>query len=438
MEKIVLYIIFSICTSIVDTWCFFKIANLKITNFKKVTLALIIILIGASSLTGNISIAFLNLIEIFVFVLYTKKYGSLILLVGSITSICTADLLIDIISDMLSTNIIVGTTMRILLLSLLVYIVSRFHKQINHHLSDQNRKIFVGILVYIYISSISISTVYIQTNSFTPLTLFFSAYIIVQTFFAIFIYYEMAAVQKKLLSKDKQDKLKQQQKQLEEYASSLEKDEDDLRAFRHDYQNILNSLKISAQEGKVQEVVEKLDTYTKNNLNPKALLKYKDVNHIHIKSVKSIIITKLAEMYSLNIPYNFECRTDITKLPDYLNELDLVRIIGITIDNAIEESKSLIEEEHDIQRANINIMIYSAYPGGFEYRIRNKTRNQNIPTKQIQNPGFTTKIGHKGLGLDNVKQIASKYLDMVISYNISDAYFDFYMSIDEEDGEDDE
>ncbi|WP_236253600.1 GHKL domain-containing protein [Lactobacillus ultunensis] len=222
----------------------------------------------------------------------------------------------------------------------------------------------------------------------------------------------------------------QQQRQLEEYANYLEKSEDDLRSFRHDYRNILNSLKVSAQEGNVQEVIQKLDKYTETNLNSKALLKYKDVNHIHIKSIKSIIISKLTEMYNLNIPYNFECRSSIHQLPDHVDELDLVRIIGITFDNVIEESKTMMAKKRDIRDAEVQIMVYSDGPGEFEYEIRNKIQDRNISTKQIQERGFTTKKDHKGLGLANIKEIENKYPDMSISYTVQDGWFDFYMVIE--------
>ncbi|WEB33888.1 GHKL domain-containing protein [Lactobacillus crispatus] len=56
----------------------------------------------------------------------------------------------------------------------------------------------------------------------------------------------------------------------------------------------------------------------------------------------------------------------------------------------------------------------------------------------MQQRGFTTKKDHKGLGLANIKEIESKYPDMSISYTIQDGWFDFYMTIDTEDGEEDE
>ena len=66
-----------------------------------------------------------------------------------------------------------------------------------------------------------------------------------------------------------------------------------------------------------------------------------------------------------------------------MDELDLVRIIGITFDNAIEESKALIAEKHDIRSAEVQIMVYSDGPGEFEYEIRNKIENRKISTQEI-------------------------------------------------------
>ncbi|WP_251717876.1 GHKL domain-containing protein [Lactobacillus agrestimuris] len=241
----------------------------------------------------------------------------------------------------------------------------------------------------------------------------------------------MIAVQRKIDKRNKQKLEIEKQKQLEEYAGYLEKSEDELRAFRHDYRNMLNSLKISAREGNTQEVIDLLDKYTQTNLDSKALLKYKDVNHIHIKSIKSIIISKLTEMYDLNIPYNLECRQVIKKIPD-VNEIDLIRIIGITCDNAIEESQLMLEKG---LKPEIQIMFYSNSKDEFEYEIRNKIHDKNISASQIQKKGFTTKKNHQGLGLTNIRNIESKYPNMTISHTVEDGWFDFYMMIDAEDDE---
>ena len=75
---------------------------------------------------------------------------------------------------------------------------------------------------------------------------------------------------KNILNEAEQNYLKKQNAQLQrnnnqlkEYANSLEKDEDRLRRFKHDYRNILNSLKISAQKEDSKVLIKQLDEYTK-------------------------------------------------------------------------------------------------------------------------------------------------------------------------------
>ena len=178
----------------------------------------------------------------------------------------------------------------------------------------------------------------------------------------------------------------------------------------------------------ILQSAEKLNTYTKTNLKSDAFKKYKDVNHVNIRSLKSIIISKLTEMYNLEISYNFECDEVINKIPPHINEIDLVRIIGITCDNAIEESRELIRKGEDAQ---IEIMIYSTEET-LEYEIQNKKRNLAISTKKIQQKGFSTKKEHSGLGLSTIRKITETYENMSITYDISNDYFDFYLVMDQE------
>lgn len=379
-----------------------------------------------------------NISEIIGFYLIYKKPDNKMLVAGAIVFVCTLDLFINIILAFAAVFIKVEGCMSMILLFVEAGIVKKYNKNIYSVLVGQNKKSFLYILCYVFLSSEIVLLVILLTKSYTAFYTVAMVLFALQIIFSIVAYHEIVSIQQELLNKQKQKEILDNQHQLEEYASYLEKSEDDLRAFRHDYKNILNSLKVSAQEGNVQEVIQKLDKYTETNLNSKALLKYKDVNHIYVKSIKSIIISKLTELYNLNIRYNFECRSNIHNLPDHVNELDLVRIIGITFDNAIEESKALVAEKHDIRSAEVQIMVYSDGPDEFEFEIRNKIQNKKISTSQIQQRGFTTKKDHKGLGLANIKEIESKYPDMSISYTIQDGWFDFYMIIDTEDGEEDE
>ena len=284
---------------------------------------------------------------------------------------------------------------------------------------------FMITLIYEYISLVTLNTVVIEHKWFYSPAITLGLVIILQALFAIVMFHSNQKIQESLLNKQKQ-------KELEEYANYLEQSEDNLRAFRHDYRNLLNSLKVSAAEGNVQELLDKLERYSAENLDSQALLKYKDTNHIQVKTLKSLIITKLNAIYQAGIPYDFECRQTIASIPGNVDELDLVRVIGIAFDNALEESQSLSERNG---HPEIQAMLYQETTDSLEFEIRNKIvpgkgQHTNLATK-----GFTTKTGHQGLGLANLQDIEQKYSELDISYNVSDGWFDLYLTIDQEEDE---
>ncbi len=373
--------------------------------------------------------------EILFFIFYFRKSKEKDVAVGSILIVGVVDSIIDILNSILmellhiEDIIYLDLLVQISIIILAVFIIETLYKFLYSYLMSENHNVFIGLLIYLYVSTTLTMIFYAQTKKVTSLSIFFTIFVLVQIVFAIATYVELINIQKHLLKKSQQDKLIKEQKQLQDYAQYLEESEDELRAFRHDYRNMFNSLKISAQEGNTKEVIQKLDEYTKANLNAKAFEKYRDVNHIKIKSLKSIIIAKLTEMYGEDIPYNFECSDEITKLPKNINELDLVRIIGISCDNAIEESKALSKQN---KKAHIEIMISSNEDGEFEYEIQNKRRDSEISLKQIQQRGYSTKKSHSGMGLANINSIKNKYENMTISYEIPKGYFDFYLVIEPE------
>lgn len=442
-------LIVSILSMLLDFLFFFKITNLSLGGWKNFLYLLLVVIIGlCTNNWGYKGDVVYNLtVVLALYLIYRTKINTYLIL-NSIIFVFNIEIVLDIVRSIFlgiirydlskEALMMLNSVLAFISCFLIVFVMNKYSLQIRQHFIGNNKRITLWLNCYLYLVTIIISIVYTESTHIPPVSIFFISFLILQALFAIGIYNLMLIEQKQIIQKRKQEEFIKNQHQLEEYTTYLEKSEDDLRAFRHDYKNILNSLKVSAQEGNVQEVIQKLDKYTETNLNSKALLKYKDVNHIYVKSVKSIIISKLTELYNLDIPYNFECRNNIRNLPDHVNELDLVRIIGITFDNAIEESKALIAEKHDIRSAEVQIMVYSDGPGEFEYEIRNKIENRKISTQEIQQRGFTTKKDHKGLGLTNIKEIDSKYPDMSISYTVRDGWFDFYMTIDTEDGEEDE
>lgn len=429
---LLVYSFLMLISGVTDLWIFFRVSQIAASKKNILILGGVLLLLPIVCV-GIVQLA--TFLEILFFIFYFRKSKEKDVAVGSILIVGVVDSIIDILNSILmellhiEDIIYLDLLVQISIIILAVFIIETLYKFLYSYLMSENHNVFIGLLIYLYVSTTLTMIFYAQTKKVTSLSIFFTIFVLIQIVFAIATYVELINIQKHLLKKSQQDKLIKEQKQLQEYTRYLEESEDELRAFRHDYRNMFNSLKISAQEGDTKELIQKLDEYTKTNLNPKAFEKYRNVNHIKVKSLKSIIIAKLTEMYGSKIPYNFECRDDITKIPNNINELDLVRIIGISCDNAIEESKALLKQN---KKAHIEIMISSNEDGEFEYEIQNKRRDSEISLKQIQQRGYSTKKSHSGMGLANINSIKNKYENMTISYEIPKGYFDFYLVIEPE------
>lgn len=426
-----------ILSAFFDTICYLIFCRISIRKQKGKVLifTFLNIIFGLTAIINSPLIAELFLIFVS-YILFNKleKY----LLFGAALIPLTVDLILDIIMEIVHYYLSIKSTF---LLALIYYLVAFIliysaKNKIYNVLTSKNKKLYFFLFLYFFITVLCLYLINYYLKTRFSYVIVLSSLLIVQTIFTITILHFVLRLQKELLSKQVQKQKQKEHLQLKEYASYLESGEDDLRKFRHDYRNMLNSLRVSIQDGNAEEALEKLNQYTNTNLNSKALLKYKDVNHIHVTSLKSIIITKLSELYSLGIPYNFECRHRLSSLPDKLDEFDLIRLIGISLDNAIEESKKIIEQTGNKENAEIQIMIYASDPGVLELEIRNKVLEKIKSINKLQAKGYTTKKGHAGLGLANIAELEDKYPEMSISYTIQDDYFDFYMMFDDtEDGE---
>ncbi|WP_225438827.1 GHKL domain-containing protein, partial [Ligilactobacillus salivarius] len=136
--------------------------------------------------------------------------------------------------------------------------------------------------------------------------------------------------------------------------------------------------------------------------------------------LKSLFISKLNRIFQDNIQYSFECRNVIDSLSNKYNAFDIIRILGITYDNAIEESLELGDE------ARIDTMVYREN-GELEIEIKNRCRITDLIIQDMRKSGFTTKKNHDGLGLANIEELSQPYNDIFINYQIKDGWFTFLM-----------
>lgn len=446
----------SIISPLFDIWVFYKITKQKFKKADYVFILLLCFIIFLLSISEIVNYDLpLDIFEAILFFGYFyNRFKQKRVLIGSIITLELIDLILAITSNLIfiifnpSDNGIFFIDL--LLESLMFIFILKFHNIIQNLLSNKNSSIFLVTICYIYLSSIITYYFTLINQNLSEAFQVSLGLLIFQSIFALILYFGMAKTQKNILSKEKQkrqelelklakaknkelslqkSKLLSEYEQIKEYASYLDKNEDDLRRFKHDYQNILNSLKVSAQKDNSKKLIEQLDKYTNTQFNQKALRKYKGLNHVHIDELKSIAIAKLSKLYSMDINYSFGCNSEITHIPNTVDLIDVTRIIGIAFDNAAEESQELIKEKNDPNAAKVSAMYYQENDD-FEFEIKNRVRQKDLNINQIEQKNYTTKKHHMGLGLANVKKIAKNYEDsLIINYEVRNGWFTFSMLI---------
>ena len=202
---------------------------------------------------------------------------------------------------------------------------------------------------------------------------------------------------------------------LQEYTNQIENMYSSLRSFKHDYSNIMLSMSGYFEANDMDGLKEYFDKeilplskkITKNTAHINQLM------NIKTTELKSIISSKLLYAIELNINVNIEVTDEIVSLP--IDTLDLCRVIGIFLDNAIEAT--LETDQPSIRFALINLETE------YIFVISNTFLEKGIPYAALAKPNVSTKGANRGIGLYNAHEIISRYNHAFLDTEIQDKIF---------------
>ena len=214
-----------------------------------------------------------------------------------------------------------------------------------------------------------------------------------------------------------QDKLKAAEAMLiqqQSYNRVLEDIQQDIRHFQHDYKNILSSFYLQLKEGRVEEaqalLEEKFLSFDQNvSYNIKQM---HFLNNIQQMEIKSLLLTKMLQMEQKNIKFQVEVMDSISEF--HIETEDLVRCLGILLDNAMEE-ETLTEEK---------TVHFVAYRDDSTVTIMIKNHLQEEKqVAEITQEGYSTKGDNRGIGLSSYQKILNKYPNVLNKTVVSDNQF---------------
>ena len=196
-----------------------------------------------------------------------------------------------------------------------------------------------------------------------------------------------------------------------------------LHSFKHDYVNILLSLSGYIEEGDLDRLKDFFESkiFPTKNLITGEDYKLNQLSNISVLEIKSLLSAKMI--------YAHESGIDITiDIPDkvesfLIDTVDLARILGIFLDNAIEAT---LETEQP--QIGLNIIQNKT---GVSIIISNRFRDNGIMLHTLKQKGFSTKIGHQGIGLGNAQKIISSYDNALLETTMKCDYFTQHIELTE-------
>ena len=210
---------------------------------------------------------------------------------------------------------------------------------------------------------------------------------------------------------------------LQDYTRNLEAMYNSLHSFKHDYVNILLSLSGYIEDGDMDRLKDFFESkiFPTKNLITGEDYKLNQLSNISVLEIKSLLSAKMI--------YAHESGIDITidipgKVESFLiDTVDLARILGNFLDNAIEAT---LETEQP--QIGLNIIQNKT---SVSIIISNRFRDNGLMLHKLKQKGFSTKIGHQGIGLGNAQKIISSYDNVLLETTMKCDYFTQHIELTE-------
>ncbi|MDA1547327.1 GHKL domain-containing protein [Bacillus cereus] len=213
--------------------------------------------------------------------------------------------------------------------------------------------------------------------------------------------------------------IQQKEQEIEgfmEYVHSLELINRDMRKFKHDYMNILTSMRHFIDDrdydGLEQYFYEHILQAEKKELDHEVAVT--SLNRLHINSLKGLLTTKLIQAQAASIPVHIEIVEDIKHIN--IDIISLNRIFGILLDNAIEASK-------DVNKPYVHLAFIQMEQSVLFVCMNRRDINQAIKIHEIYQEGYSTKAQGRGLGLAILRQMANETKNLSLNTKLNGDLF---------------
>ena len=188
---------------------------------------------------------------------------------------------------------------------------------------------------------------------------------------------------------------------MERYSRHIEELYKEVRSFRHDYTNLLTSLRLGIEEEDMEQIKEVYDSVLKDSSEKLQDNKYDLGRLVNIrdKALKSLLAGKFLKARDKKIVFNVEVPEEIQV--EGMSLLDFLTIVSILCDNAIEAS---------VEASQPHVSIAFLKNGAQEtFIIENSIKEEGIDISEIFSFGASSKGEERGVGLYTVMKIVESH-----------------------------
>ena len=202
---------------------------------------------------------------------------------------------------------------------------------------------------------------------------------------------------------------------MERYSRHIEELYKEVRSFRHDYTNLLTSLRLGIEEEDMEQIKEVYDSVLKDSSEKLQDNKYDLGRLVNIrdKALKSLLAGKFLKARDKNIVFNVEVPEEIQV--EGMRLLDFLTIVSILCDNAIEAS---------VEVGQPHVSIAFLKNGAQEtFIIENSIKEERIDISEIFSFGASSKGEERGVGLYTVMKIVESHPNTSLNTTCQDQVF---------------
>ena len=208
---------------------------------------------------------------------------------------------------------------------------------------------------------------------------------------------------------------------LQDYTHNLEVMYNGLRSFKHDYVNILLSISGYIENGDMDELKDFFETkiFPTKNLIDQGDYKLNQLSNIGVLEIKSLLSAKMIYAHESGIDVAIDIPDRVDSF--LIDTVDLARILGIFLDNAIEAALETKQPQ-----IGLNIIQNKS---GVSIIISNRFWDNGMVLHSLKQKGFSTKTGHQGIGLSNAQKIISSYDNVLLETTMQHDCFVQHMEL---------